>query len=337
MDQTYLRNYVTKMEQVLAKRTEIEAIVDSIVDNGFRNLFFCGIGGTLAVMLPYQHMITKLSTLDVYGENAAVLTSRGNHHLGVGSVVLSMSESGNTKEIVEALAYCKEQGAVTITFVATEDSPVGNMADYTVINKNKDQYSNDSDYLMLNRFVFYLLSRRGEFGGYERFIKNMHKMPRCLAGVKEQADRQGIDFAKTYKDEGYHIFTAGGNVWGETFCYAMCVLEEMQWVRTKSVHICDFFHGTLELVDNNTHVVLVKGEDESRPYAERVQRFTEKYTKKLTVYDSRDYDLPGIDEDFRWIFSPLVITAALGRISPHMEEMTGHDLNFRRYYKVVDY
>lgn len=289
------------------------------------------------MMLPYQHMMTKLSMLDVYGENAAVLTSRGNHHLGAGSAVLCLSESGNTREIIKALEYCKERGATTIAFVGTDNSPVGNMADYTVINKNKDQYSNDSDYFMLNMFVFYLLSKRGEFGDYERFIKNMSKMPRCLADVKAQADPQGIDFAKAYKDEGYHIFTGGGNVWGETFCYAMCVLEEMQWIRTKSVHVCDFFHGTLELVDNNTHVVLIKGEDESRPDAERVQRFAEKYTRKLTVYDSRDYDLPGIDEDFRWIFSPLVITAALGRISPHMEEMTGHDLNFRRYYKVVEY
>ena len=56
-----------------------------------------------------------------------------------------------------------------------------------------------------------------------------------------------------------------------------------------------------------------------------------------TVYDTKDYALEGIDPEYRSMFSPLVICAAVGRISPHMEYATGHSLAFRRYYKVVDY
>ncbi len=43
----------------------------------------------------------------------------------------------------------------------------------------------------------------------------------------------------------------------------MCILEEMQWIRTRPVHASDFFHGTLELVEKGVSVILFKGEDEA--------------------------------------------------------------------------
>ena len=36
-------------------------------------------------------------------------------------------------------------------------------------------------------------------------------------------------------------------LWGETILYSMCILEEMQWKRTRSITSHDFFHGTLEM------------------------------------------------------------------------------------------
>ena len=58
----------------------------------------------------------------------------------------------------------------------------------------------------------------------------------------------------------------------------MCILEEMQWIRTRPVHASDFFHGTLELVEKGVSVLLLKGEDAYRPLAERVERFAPAYT-----------------------------------------------------------
>ncbi len=248
-----------------------------------------------------------------------------------------MSDSGNTKEIIESANYAKARGAVTICGLGTENSALEKLVDYSVVNTSKDPYSADADYLIQYLFFGYLLHKRNEMKDYADFVENLEKLPEAMAAVKEKADVQAAEFVRKYKDENYHIFTAGGNTWGEVYCYAMCVLEEMQWIRTKSVHSSDFFHGTLELVDDNTHVVVVKGEDESRAVCDRIQKFCERYTKKLTVYDAKDYELAGISGKFRPLFSPLVICGALGRINPHLQDATGHDLTFRRYYKVVEY
>ena len=39
----------------------------------------------------------------------------------------------------------------------------------------------------------------------------------------------------------------------------MCILEEMQWKRTRYITSADFFHGTLELVEPGVPVFLFMG------------------------------------------------------------------------------
>lgn len=117
----------------------------------------------------------------------------------------------------------------------------------------------------------------------------------------------------------------------------MCILEEMQWIRTRPVHASDFFHGTLELVDKDVSVILFKGEDALRPLAERVENFAPSYTDKLTVLDTADLDLPGISPEVRGLISPALLATVLERISAHLEVMRNHPLTTRRYYKRVAY
>lgn len=333
----YVEEYVGKMEKIVALRPQVERIIDEVMTPEKKNLFMVGIGGTIAILDPFMHMFKKMSKAEIYAENAAELLTNGNHKLCKDSVVFFMSDSGNTKEIIAAIKYCKEIGATTICGIGSENSAIEKLVDHSVLYLHKDPFSADADYILQYLFFAYFLEKRGEFPDYQKFVANLERLPQAMVGVKRQADEQAKDFVKNYRKEKYHIFTAGGNTWGEVYCFAMCVLEEMHWIRTKSVTAYDFFHGTLELVDEDVSVVIVKGEDESREITDRIENFCKRYSEKVTVYDTKDYALEGIDEEYRAMFSPLVICAALGRINPHLEYATGHSMNFRRYYKVVEY
>ena len=111
LTEEFVRDYVEKMEKTVALRPQIEKIIDEVMTSDKKNLFLVGIGGTLAVMLPFMHMFKKMSDAPVYAENAAELISTGNRNLGRDSVVFFMSDSGNTKEIKEAIKVVKEKGA----------------------------------------------------------------------------------------------------------------------------------------------------------------------------------------------------------------------------------
>ena len=63
----------------------------------------------------------------------------------------------------------------------------------------------------------------------------------------------------------------------------MCILEEMQWIKTKSIHAGEYFHGTLELTDEDTSMILLYGEDSTRPLMDRVYDFASKITKHIAI------------------------------------------------------
>jgi fructoselysine-6-phosphate deglycase len=139
------------------------------------------------------------------------------------------------------------------------------------------------------------------------------------------------------KDERYHIVTGAGSTWPEAFYYGMCILEEMQWIRTRPVHAADFFHGTLELVEEGVSVIVLKGEDASRSLCERVERFATHYTDKIRVLDTAQFKLPGISAEVRALISPILLATVLERVSAHLEVKRSHPLTTRRYYKRVAY
>ena len=117
----------------------------------------------------------------------------------------------------------------------------------------------------------------------------------------------------------------------------MCILEEMQWIRTRPVHASDFFHGTLELVEKGVSVILFKGEDASRPLAERVERFVPTVGGSLTVLDTADHATPSLSPTLRALLAPALLATLLERISAHLEVLRQHPLTTRRYYRRVEY
>jgi fructoselysine-6-phosphate deglycase len=84
-------------------------------------------------------------------------------------------------------------------------------------------------------------------------------------------------------------------------------------------------------------VILLKGEDASRPLVDRVESFVLTVTDKLTVIDAAEVSLPSISHEVRALVSPVVISTLLERVSAHLENIRDHPLTTRRYYKRVAY
>jgi fructoselysine-6-phosphate deglycase len=304
---------------------------------GARNIFFVGTGGAGILMLPAAQRLAAASSLPVQVVNPAELVEGGNLNLGAGSMVVIPSLSGTTPESVAALRFCREAGATVLALTGHEDTPLALEADHSFVNFAEDDTSCESFYLQSLLIALAVLDVRGELSGYDGVVEQLRRLPQLLLGVKEQAERRADDLAAMLQGNDFHIISGAGSTWAEAFYYGMCILEEMQWIRTRPVHASDFFHGTLELVERGVSVVLLKGEDAGRSLVERVEKFAPTVTDQVLVLDSVDYDLPGVNADVRSLVSPVVLAAVLERVSVHLEARTDHPLTTRRYYKRVAY
>lgn len=329
--------YVRIQSGALDLSAGLEGAIGKSLADGARNVFFLGTGGAGILMQPAAQLLSTRSEFGVYAPRPAEIVQTGSPHLGAQSIVVIPSLSGTTKESVAALAFCKEAGATVMTLTGKPDSWLAQHADFNFSNEAADDTSSESYYLQSLIVVLAIMQARGEFTGYQQVLAELQLLPHLLLEVKRSAEGTAAQIAAKIAANDYHIFCGAGSVWPQAYYYAMCILEEMQWIRTRPVHAADFFHGTLELLADDVSMVLLKGEDTTRPLAERVHAFASQYTRKLTVLDSAGYELPGISPEVRALVSPIVLAAALERVSAHLEVIRDHPLTTRRYYKRVEY
>lgn len=315
----------------------IDEAVAAAVQRGIDTVWFIGAGGAGILMSPAMQLLAARSSLTVRQENPAELVIREQTGLGPTSLVVIASLSGATPESVTALQFCQRAGAHVIALVGDGQSSLGRTADLALVNEAADDTSSESFYLQSLLLALSLLAHVDSSSLREQVLPDLKRLPASLLAAKHDFETKAQARAQVMAAVDYHVVTGAGSTWPEAFYYGMCILEEMQWIRTRPVHASDFFHGTLELIEPGVSVIALKGEDASRTLVERVEKFAKDYTDSLWVLDSADAALPGISREARSLISPIVLATLLERLSAHLEVIRDHPLTTRRYYKRVAY
>lgn len=323
-----------KADLLYSLRGDIEAMADKVCENDFENVLITSSGGSLASLEPYCYMMKTMSKIPVLTEIPAELILTGNALISDKTIAVMTSKSGDTRETVAAAKWLREKNVKIISFCGVADSPLAELSDYSVCYGEADPHD------LLPIFFFgKLLYNKGEFDDYPQLAEELKNIGNVIASIHKESDEQAKKYAALFdkEDKQYQIWISSGNTWGPTYSMAMCVLEECQWLKTKSVNSADFFHGTIELVEKDVLVCVGIGEGPTRPLDQRVINFVKQHTNQLFVFDTKDYTLEGISEKFRWLLSPVVLLMVYYRISHNVADIRKHTMDIRRYYRRLEY
>lgn len=315
----------------LALRPQINEIVDRICQEGFKNICWLGIGGTYAsCMQAYVHM-NERTTLDIFVENAAEYCTTGNRRIGEGTIVVVSSVTGSTEEMILGVEKAQKAGAKVIGFIDVATTKLAQMVDWEIAYPANEQLK---FFMLADRFMY----NAGEFPDYEVHYSELDQhLARALVEAEKAAEPFALEFAQKHMNDTLHYFVGAGNQWGATYSYAMCYWEEQHWIKTKSIHSAEFFHGMLEIIERDTPVTVFLGEDSQRPLSERVANFLPRICANYTLIDTKDYALEGISPIYRGRISHLVMRVITKRIDVHIERLNCHPMEIRRYYRRLNY
>ena len=318
-------------ERGLSIIPETQQTVDEICARGYENVFYIGIGGTYLYAGQFCHIVKQAgSRLPLYLENAADFLVEGNPNFTKDSLVVIASISGDTKEVVELVDKVHEVGARVLGYVETPGSPLDEKCDDVITTRG-------GEYYFWYTVTLRLMANRGDFPQYDEFMKDIQHMPENVVEIYKKSDAKAQQFAEKYGDSKLTYLIGSGNLEDWATCYGMCIMEEMQWMPTRPISAANFFHGTLEVIERDVPVILIKGEDCTRPLMDRVERFVETISANVTVFDTKDYELTGIRDEFRSLLAPIVARSSFQRVSVHLEHHRRHPLSIRRYYRRLDY
>jgi fructoselysine 6-phosphate deglycase len=330
-----------------------EAIVDGLQTSAKTTLEAAALGGTLAaevdriylvgcgapnrVMLGLQYWIEHYSpSLEVRRYFPADLLAQNPARLDGRTLVVFGSKSGTTPETVAAAEFLKNRPCRTVAVTQTAELPLAKAVSEPLLMGETEQAHNGM-FMILQALVGGLLAERDHWPLQDKLMASLAALPQVLADTAAGNDRRAAEEARLYKDDRVLYHVASGPGFAAAYVFGVCVLMEMQWMHSYPIEAAEFFHGPFEIVDQNTALILMLGEDPSRPLMERVTRFCKKYTERLMIYDSQDFAMTGIDPGIRPIVAPYVLEAALRRIAQRLAVWHNHPLSTRRYMWKTEY
>lgn len=103
-------------------------------------------------------------------------------------------------------------------------------------------------------------------------------MGKTIADVIARHEASIAAWAEASKREPL-IYTMGsGANWGSAYSFAICILQEMQWVHSAAIHAGEYFHGPFEITDFDVPFIILKGLGNARQMDERALAFAQKYS-----------------------------------------------------------
>ena len=92
------------------------------------NIIVCGLGNSASVALDASHKIFRLG-LNAHAYTDNHLQAIATAHTNTNSVVIGISHSGSSRDIVQSLQMAKQNGATTIAITNFGKSPIDKVAD----------------------------------------------------------------------------------------------------------------------------------------------------------------------------------------------------------------
>jgi fructoselysine-6-P-deglycase FrlB-like protein len=330
-------DYQQTLRRCLGQRAQAEGFATATIAAGLRNLFLVGCGGSAVAMHPTQYLFERTSArVPVSLLTSSEFVWRHPASLGAGSLVIVASHTGRTTETLEAARLAREAGATIAAVTRSPGSPLAELADVS-FSYGSDDTVTDAKYVLIGQLGLAILAQLGELDDYTGATRAYDALPEALYAARLATEAANHDVALRLQDAAITYVVASGPVFGAAYLLAMCFLQEMQWMHAAAFNAGEFLHGAMEVVTDDVPVVVLLGEDETRPMAERVQLFAQRYTRRAISYDSEDLPLPGVPDTWRSLVSPIALSGVVTRLASHLEAVRDHSLDLRRYMFKVSY
>ncbi|QPZ38222.1 SIS domain-containing protein [Paramicrobacterium chengjingii] len=320
-------------KQLTAAREAIASL------KGISRVVLTACGGSHAVMMPFEYFLdTNASSFEAKVINAAEFTSRNSSRIDESTVVILCSHSGTTPETTEAARFARSRGALTVAFTFDPASPLAEASEHVVAYQHGEGKSEAhiAPTLILRLVAGILDDRDG--------TTLADSATKATATLNDRAPAIRADYADRANHWGFEsrreplIYTmASGSNYGSAYSFAICLLQEMQWVHSAAIHSGEYFHGPFEVTDFDVPFIALIGLDETRPVEQRAVDFLQKYSKRALVIDAQEFGLSDVDERVRPVFTHIIFNIVLRAYADALADHRGHPLSVRRYMWRMEY
>lgn len=306
-----LHKYIRQDGDVRSIDLSESGLTDEVI-KGFSMVYIVACGSAWHVGMEAQYVLEEMSDMPVRVELASEFRYRKNR-LQKDSLVIIISQSGETADSLAALRMAKEKGVTTLAIVNVLDSSIAREADhcmYTLAGPEisvatTKAYSCQLVCMFMIALQFALV--RGCIDDYSGYIEELLSIPDKMTKVLD--DKERIQWFASKYSNARDIFFIGRGI-----DYAVCLegslkMKEISYIHSEAYAAGEMKHGTISLIEDGTLVIgsLTQSDLYEKTLSNMMEcRSRGAYLMGLTSYGKYDVEdsvnfavyIPKVDEHF---------------------------------------
>jgi glucosamine--fructose-6-phosphate aminotransferase (isomerizing) len=230
------------------------------------NITICACGTSWHSGLIGEYMMEELAKLPVEVEYASEFRYRASV-VGPGTLLIAISQSGETADTLAAMREAKERGARVMGVVNVVGSTIARESDFGIYLHAGPEIgvastkAFTSQVLALTLFTMHLARVRGTLDAEraKEIMAAIKKLPEQVEQVLELNDALR-ELARTYKSATNFLYLGRGFNF-PTALEGALKLKEISYIHAEGLPAAEMKHGPIALIDENMPVVMIAPRD----------------------------------------------------------------------------
>jgi glucosamine--fructose-6-phosphate aminotransferase (isomerizing) len=319
MDKSLLQQEIeeqpTAAERLLKEeRAAIERVADAIRDYDPRYIVFAARGSSDNAARYGQYLFGTINGLSVALATPSLFSRYQQPPNVEDALIIGISQSGQSPDIVSVLAEGQRQGALTVAITNDADSPLSSTADHTIrLLAGKEQSIAATKTFTTSLLALAALS--AALAEDTQRSETLQTLPNLMSQVVSQAPAI-LKSTERYRYMEECVVISRGYNYATAFEIAL-KLKELTYVMAEPYSTADFQHGPMAIVEQGFPVIAVVPEGE-------IAHEMVGFLQKLREREAELVIISALDEALNLAQTPLPIPAGIPEwLSPVVGVMPG--------------
>lgn len=244
------------------------------------------------------------------------------------TLVILISQSGETADTLAALKLAKENGINTLAIVNRRDSSIAREADSVIYTEAGIEVAVATTKAYLAQVLILLLLAFKDNNKETKLLEDLKLLPNLITKYINEYDYSNI--ANILKDKE-HIFYLGRGIDYYLSMEGSLKLKEISYIHSEAFQAGELKHGSISLIDKDFGVVsVVTDKTISDKTISNLKEVSARGAKIITITNIKDNnfaDYTILVEDYDEILNPLLVIVPMQMLAYNVAKLRDRDID----------
>ena len=244
------------------------------------------------------------------------------------TLVILISQSGETADTLAALKLAKEHHVDTLGIVNRKDSSIAREADHVIYTEAGIEIAVATTKAYLAQIIVLLLLAIKGTKEEPKLLEDIKLLPNLITKYIDEYDYSNI--ANVLKDKE-HVFYLGRGIDYYLSMEGSLKLKEISYIHSEAFQAGELKHGSISLIDEDFGVVsVVTDKDIEDKTISNLKEVSARGAKIITITNIKDEDFSDykiVVDDYNEVLNPLLVIVPMQMLAYNVAKLRGCDID----------